>query len=179
MAHRPMQGQNQAQRGMGQRTRSQVSTQTPRQQTVATGRNRLTPSPRQVTQTPVAQRPSGSRVEQQTVWPRYRATSWNTQHRSWVQRGGYSGYRIPTASFSLYFGRPHRFHLSSYRIRVVGEYPEFYADGFWFTMLDPVPEYWDNDWYDTDYCTVVQSDDGYYLVNDAYPQAQISISVAL
>ena len=89
--------------------------------------------------------------------------------------------RIPdsTASFSLYFGRPHRFHLSSYRIRVVGEYPEFYADGFWFTMLDPVPEYWDNDWYDTDYCTVVQSDDGYYLVNDAYPQSQISISVAL
>jgi len=42
-----------------------------------------------------------------------------------------------------------------------------------------VPEYWDDDWYDRDYCTIIQTDDGYYLYNEAYPQTQIAISVSL
>jgi hypothetical protein len=151
----------------------------PQQRSYAQGRNRLTPPSRHVVQPAVAPRYSGPRVEQRAVWPRYRAQSWNTQHRTWGQRGGYNGYRIPSASFSLYFGRPHRYHLSNFNVRIVGNYPQFYADGFWFSILDPVPEYWGGDWYDTDYVTVVQNEDGYYLLNEAYPDAALAISVQL
>ena len=146
---------------------------------MAPGRNRFTPSPRQAIQTPTRQRTSVSRVEQRTVWSRYRAQSWSSQHRTWGQRGGYNGYRIPSQRFTLYFGRPHRFHLSSYQVRIIGAYPQFYADGFWFTLLDPVPEYWGDDWYDTDYVTVVESEDGYYLLDEAYPDVQVAISIQL
>ena len=51
--------------------------------------------------------------------------------------------------------------------------------GYWFTVLDPVPEYWGDDWYDTDYCTVVSSEDGYYLVDEAYPDVQLAVSIRL
>jgi hypothetical protein len=139
----------------------------------------LTPSPRQVIQTPTRSRTNVSRVEQRMVWPRYRARSWSSEHRTWVQRGGYNGYRIPSSQFSLHFGRPHRFHLSGYQLRVVGAYPQFYVNGFWVTMLDPVPEYWGDDWYDTDYVTIVESEDGYYLLDEAYPDAQVAISIQL
>jgi hypothetical protein len=64
-------------------------------------------------------------------------------------------------------------------VRFVRAYPEFYADGFWFTILDPVPEYWGNDWYDTDYVTIIESEDGYYLLDEAYPEAMLAISVQL
>jgi hypothetical protein len=142
--------------------------------------NRQMQPPRQVSPAPVQSRTSVTRgVQQQTVWPRYRARSWTSQHRTWVQRGGYRGYRVPQSRFVLYFGRPHRFHLSSYTVRIVGAYPEFYADGYWFTLLDPVPEYWDDDWYDVDYCTIVELDDGYYLVNDSYPDVLLAVSVQL
>jgi hypothetical protein len=132
-----------------------------------------------VRQTPVQPRTSVSRVEHQRVWPRYRAQNWRSQHRTWAQRGGYHGYRIPSQRFGLYFGRPHRFHLSRYQVRFVGAYPQFYMDGYWFTMLDPVPEYWGDDWYDTDYVTIIESGDGYYLMNEGYPDAQLSISIRL
>ena len=149
------------------------------QQPVAPGRDRSTPPPRLATQPPIQPRASAAHVEQRTVWPRYRAQSWSSQHRTWGQRGGYNGYRIPGPQFSLYFGQPHRFHLSTFEVRIVGAYPQFYADGFWFTMLDPVPEYWQNDWYDTDELTIVESEDGYYLLDEAYPDAMLAISVQL
>jgi hypothetical protein len=150
-----------------------------RQTADAPMRNRQAPAPRQVASIAPAPRIASSHAEQQGVWPRYRAQAWNTQHRTWAQRGGYGGYRIPSASFGIYFGRPHRFHLSSYQIRVVGEYPEFYADGFWFTVMDPVPEYWGDDWYDSDYVTIVQQDDGYYLLDETHPDALVAISVQI
>lgn len=166
------------QRPTAQRPQYQAPARNPQQRPVAATRDR-TPLPRRAIQPQVQSRTSVSRVEQQAMWPRYRARSWSSQHRTWVQRGGYNGYRIPGPQFSLYFGRPHRFHLSTYQVRVVGAYPEFYTDGYWFTMLDPVPEYWGNDWYDTDYCSVVESDGGYYLMNEAYPRTQISVSIRL
>jgi DNA mismatch repair ATPase MutL len=35
------------------------------------------------------------RDEQRTVWQQRRARSWEAEHRTWQQRGGYNGYRIP------------------------------------------------------------------------------------
>ena len=166
-------------RAPAQNRQQPPSAQNRQQRPVAPDRNRLTPPSRQVVRTPSQPHTSVSRVEPRTVWPRYRAQSWRSQHRTWGQRGGYDGYRIPNQRFSLYFGRPHRFHLSTFQIRIVGSYPQFYADGFWFTMLDPVPEYWRNDWYDTDYVTIVELEDGYYLLNEAYPDALLAISVQL
>ena len=157
----------------------QPPAQNRQQRAVAPVQNRFTPPPRQVNQTPAQPRAGVTRVQQQTVWPRYRAQTWRSQHQTWGQRGGYNGYRIPGPQFTLYFGRPHRFHLSSYEVRIVGAYPQFYADGYWFTMLDPVPEYWDYDWYDRDYVTIVESDGGYYLLNEAYPDALLAISINL
>ena len=151
----------------------------PQQRPDARGRNGYTAPHRQGYQTHNQPRRSEWRAEQQRVWPRYRAQRWNTQHRTWVQRGGYRGYRVAHPQFNRYFGRPHRFHLSSYQVRIFGGYPRFYSNGYWITILDPVPEYWGNDWYDTDYVTVVESDGGYYLMNEAYPRNQISISFRL
>jgi len=176
-AHRRTAVQAPAQRTATQGVRSQRGGS--RQTAAAPVRNRQAPAPRQVASIAPSPRMASSHAEQQGVWPRYRAQAWNTQHRTWVQRGGYSGYRIPSASFGIYFGRPHRFHLSSYQIRVVGEYPEFYADGFWFTVMDPVPECWGDDWYDSDYVTIVQQDDGYYLLDETHPDALVAISVQI
>jgi hypothetical protein len=178
-ARRQSPARNQPQQSTARRTPVPSPTRSPQQRIAVPGRNRLTPPPRQVVQTPVASRPAAPRVEQRAIWPRYRAQSWNTQHRTWGQRGGYRGYRIPSARFSLYFGRPHRYHLSNFNVRIVDAYPQFYADGFWFTILDPVPEYWDSEWYDTDYVTIIQSEDGYYLLNEAYPDAALAIDVHL
>jgi hypothetical protein len=180
MSHRqgPAQNPPPSQPPTAQRPRYQAQAGSPQQRPAAAARDR-TPLPRQPIQPQTQSRTRVSRVEQQAVWPRYRARSWGSQHRTWVQRGGYNGYRIPGPQFSLYFGRPHRYHLSAFQVRIVGAYPQFYSNGFWFTMLDPVPEYWDNDWYDRDYVTIVETEDGYYLLNDAYPDAQLAISVQL
>ncbi len=164
---------------MGQRMRNQAPAQRTPQARMTPPVNRIQPPSRRVVAAPLPSGTSWTGAQQRAVWPRYRAQSWNTQHRTWAQRGGYNGYRIPSSQFSLYFGRPHRFHLSHYRVRIVDSYPQFYANGFWFTILDPVPEYWNDDWYDSDDVTVIYGQDGYYLVNDRYPTTQISISVRL
>jgi hypothetical protein len=175
----PVQHQPQSQRPIVRRPQYPAPDRNPQQRPGEPLRSRYSSAPRQVNPAPIQTRPGVTRVEQRTVWPRYRAHSWNSQHRTWIQRGGYNGYRISRPQFSLYFGRPHRYHLSMFQVRILGEYPQFYTNGFWFTMLDPVPEYWRDDWYDRDYITIVEMDDGYYLLNEAYPQAQIAISVQL
>ena len=38
-----------------------------------------------------------------------RASSWNNEHRTWQQRGGYNGYRVPDDRFRIYFGNNHHF----------------------------------------------------------------------
>jgi hypothetical protein len=52
-----------------------------------------------------------------------RASSWNNEHRSWGQRGGYNGYRVPEDRFRLYFGSNHFFRISSLPMLFVGGYP--------------------------------------------------------
>lgn len=62
-----------------------------------------------------------------------RATSWQTEHQSWTQRGGYSGYRIPDARFRQYFGRDHFFRIYGLPLVFVGGMPRFQYDGYWVT----------------------------------------------
>jgi hypothetical protein len=111
------------------------------------------------------------------VWLKYRSSSWRSEHRTWQQRGGYNGYRIPDDRYGRYFGQSHRFRINSLPLVIVGGYPRFQYGGFWFSFVDPWPEYWSNNWYENDDMYIDYSEDGYYLYNRRYPQDRISISV--
>jgi hypothetical protein len=133
---------------------------------------------------PQAQRPAPpvQRVQQgeeRNLWQQHRAHSWQSEHRSWGDRGGYDGYRIPDNRFHGYFGHDHGFRIFGLSLETYGNYPRFQYDGFWFVLLDPWPEYWSDDWYENDDVYIDYSDDGYYLYNRRHPGIGIAISVEL
>ncbi len=110
-------------------------------------------------------------------WQHNRAWNWAAEHRTWAQRGGYGGYYIPQTTFGLYFGRQHFFRLHTRPVIYMG-YPRFAYGGFSFLLLDPWPEYWPDNWYDSD-DLYIDYDDGYYLFNRRYPQVRLAVTVAL
>ena len=115
----------------------------------------------------------------QSTWQDHRARNWRSDHRSWQQRGGYSGYRIPQDRYRGYFGPQHWFRISGRAFMVYGGYPRFQYEGYWITLLDPWPEYWSNDWYDNDDVYVDYRNDGYYMYNRRYPNVAIAISISM
>ena|SRR5208282_2510293 len=117
--------------------------------------------------------------QHQAAWTQNRAHNWQSEHRTWQQRGGYNGYRIPDDRYRGYFGESHRFRLYSEGVEFSGGYPRFQYGGFWFGFVDPWPESWANDWYENDDVYVVYSDGGYYLYDRRYPRDGIAISVSL
>lgn len=117
--------------------------------------------------------------DQRAVWQQHRAHSWQAEHRTWQQRGGYIGYRIPNNHFRRYFGPAHGFRVFSFSVLVVGGYPRFQYGGYWLSLVDPWPEYWSNNWYENDDVYVDYSNDGYYLYNRRHPGDRIAISVYL
>jgi len=118
------------------------------------------------------------RVEQ-SAWQEHRSQRWDSDHRTWQQRGGYNGYRIPDDRFRGYFGQDHGFRISGLPFLVVGGYPRFQYSGYWVSLVDPWPEYWANDWYDSDDVYVTYVDNGYYLFNRRYPDVGIAISISM
>ena len=127
-----------------------------------------------------AQRRSPAQVRQQQVaWRGSRAHSWQSEHRTWHQRGGYHGYRVPEDRFRGYYGQDHGFRIYSLPVRYVGGHRRFHYGGYWFGLVDPWPEYWSSDWYDNDDVYVDYYGDGYYLYNRRYPSDRIAISFYL
>lgn len=125
--------------------------------------------------------PSGVPQQQSQVRSGFlqsRATSWATEHLTWQQRGGYTGYRIPANRFSLYFGAGHYFHIGSLPLLFVGGYPRFQYDGYWVTLMDPWPSNWDPLWYETDNLYIDWSGDGYYLYDTNYPGIAIAVTIS-
>jgi len=118
------------------------------------------------------------RVEQ-TAWQQHRAGNWQSDHRTWQQRGGYNGYRIPDDRFRGYFGSAHGFRIEGLPFLVVGGYPRFQYGGYWFSLVDPWPGSWANNWYDTDDVYVAYVENGYYLFNRRYPTTGIAISISM
>ncbi len=57
-------------------------------------------------------------------------------------------------------------------------YPQFSYGGISFLLLDPWPEYWAQDWYETDN-VYVDYEDGYYLYNTRYPYIRLAITAVL
>jgi hypothetical protein len=127
---------------------------------------------------PQGQRMTEQRRVQRTVWQSHRAQHWQTEHRDWRQRGGYHGYRIPRDRYRVYFGPTHVFPIYSVPMVVVGGEPRFQYQGFWFLVVDPWPEYWADDWYDTDDVYIDYLDDGYYLCDPRYPGVQLAVIVS-
>ena len=62
---------------------------------------------------------------------------------------------------------------------VVDGRPRFQYSGFWFSIVDPWPETWAANWYQTDYVYVDDVNDGYYLCNRTHPGVHIAINVSL
>ncbi len=118
------------------------------------------------------------RVEQSS-WQEHRSEHWDSDHRTWQQRGGYHGYRIPDDRFRGYFGPEHEFRIYGLPFMVVGGYPRFQYSGYWVSTVDPWPQDWAANWYDTDDVYVVYVDNGYYLYNRRYPNVGIAISISL
>jgi len=113
------------------------------------------------------------------AWQEHRARSWESDHRTWQQRGGYQGYRVPDTRFRRYFGPQHGFRIQSRPFRVVSGYPQFQYRGYWLSLVDPWPESWADNWYDTDDVYVNHVDDGYYLFNRRHPAVGVAIRISL
>jgi hypothetical protein len=122
--------------------------------------------------------PEQQRV-QQTAWQQHRSDHWDSDHHTWQQRGGYHGYRIPDDHFRGFFGPDHGFRINGLPFLVVGGFPRFQYEGYWFSLVDPWPQSWNNNWYDTDDVYVSYVDNGYYLFNRRHPDVGIAISISL
>jgi len=56
-------------------------------------------------------------------------------------------------------------------------YPRFYYGGYSFMMVDPWPEYWNDDWYADDNVYIDYNGDGYYLYDQRYPGTGVAVMV--
>jgi hypothetical protein len=171
-----------------QQAKGQQQEQQKQQQQQAKGRQEQQRQQQQRTQQEQRQ-PQGNRSvqqrspaqvrQQQTAWQHDRARNWQSEHRTWQQRGGYHGYRVPEDRFRSYYGQDHFFRFYSLPVRIVGGHRRFRYGGYWFSLVDPWPEYWSSDWYDNDDVYVDYYGDGYYLFNRRYPGDRIAISFYL
>ena len=62
---------------------------------------------------------------------------------------------------------------------VIGGFPRFQYGGYWFSLVDPWPNSWASNWYETDDIYVVYADNGYYMYNQRYPGVGLAISVSM
>jgi hypothetical protein len=114
------------------------------------------------------------------TWQQGRARQGDREHRTWAQRGGYGGYYIPQSRFIANFGSQHWFRMRNRPTMYMG-YPRFSYGGFSFLLVDPWPEYWEENWYAADdvYIDYDNYDDGYYLYNRRQPSVRLAITVVL
>jgi hypothetical protein len=187
--HQNEQGRNK-QQGQGQRQKSeekqqqpQRAEQRPRQDQNRQEHAQQQPAPQQPQHAQHQHQQRQVAPEQQRVrqaaWQQHRSERWESDHRTWRQRGGYIGYRIPEDRYRGYFGPDHGFRIYGRPFLVVGGFPRFQYRGYWFSLVDPWPQYWSNNWYDTDDVYVSYVDNGYYLFNRSHPDVGIAISISL
>jgi len=119
----------------------------------------------------------GGAWQAHTSFQQGRDQNWASDHRDWSQRGGYGGYYIPQASFGLYFGDSHFFHIGVMPVMYMG-YPRFAYGGFSFLLVDPWPGSWQENWYVSD-DVYIDYDSGYYMYDRRYPGVRLAVTVAL
>jgi len=108
----------------------------------------------------------------------YRSSDWGNYHRTWGQRGGYNGYRIPDDRFRGYWGSNHYFRIYGLPMVFVGGYPRFQYDGYWVTLADQWPGDWGANWYQSDDVYVDYVNDGYYLFDRMHPGIPIAVTIS-
>jgi hypothetical protein len=165
----PRSPQQQAQRPKPEKTRPEQQTQT-RQALHSEHRSHAESFPQVSPEQQSAQR---------SARQQHRAGNWLTNHRTWQERGGYHGYRIPDLRFHEDFGRSHGFRIRGRPFMLDDGYPRFQYGGYWIRLVDPWPEYWGDNWYESDEVYVNYVGDGYYLFNDRYPSAGIAVSISM
>jgi hypothetical protein len=178
---KPTQQQNTPQAQQSRPAQQQHSQQSqPAQQQRAQQTQQSRPGPQQQQATRSAQLRNPVQVRQeQAAWKGDRANNWKSDHRTWQQRGGYNGYRVPDNSFRAYYGVSHQFRIYSLPVLFVGGQQRFQYGGVWFGLVDPWPEYWSSNWYDDDDVYVDFYDGGYYLTDRRYPSDRIAVSFYL
>src|SRR6266849_1597886 len=172
--------QRQQARGQQEQQRQQQRDNSAREQQQARGHQEQQRQQRQQQDYRSARERSPAQTRQQEVaWQGDRAHSWQSEHRTWQQRGGYNGYRVPEDRFRGYYGQDHGFRIYTLPVRYVGGHRRFQYGGYWFGLVVPWPEYWTSEWYDNDDVYVDYYGDGYYLYNRRYPSDRIAISFYL
>lgn len=118
---------------------------------------------------------AGGAWGQHPSWHEHRARHWETEHRSWRDRGGYGGYLIPGRDFQARFGPERGFRLRT-RPAIRNGYPWFSWGGYAFQILDPWPEFWAETWYADDELWIGW-DDGYYLYSRRHPGFGLALTL--
>ena len=183
----PRQAQEQPQKQAGQSRQARDQPQRPAEKPTGAVQNHPQERPNQPAQSgrvdqgnrQTANQQQQRPQERQRTWQDHRASNWQSDHRNWQQRGGYNGYRIPEERYGGFFGVDHSFRIGGLPFMDVGGFPRFQYEGYWFSMVDPWPADWDNDWYDTDDVYVSYMDNGYYLFDRRHPGIGIAISVSM
>jgi len=85
---------------------------------------------------------------------------------------------VPDERFRAYFGRDHFFRIYGLPMFFVGGYPRFQYDGYWATFVDPWPEAWPANWYETDDVYLDYTNDGYYVYDRMRPGPGIAVTLA-
>jgi hypothetical protein len=134
---------------------------------------------RQAASRPTQQRQQVQRSDQGIVWQQHRARDWQAEHRTWRQRGGYVGYRIPEVRYRAYFGPSHGFRVYGLPMVIIGGYSRFEYEGYWVSFIDPWPPCWSDDWYQTDVVYIISTDDGYYLYDATCPRYRVAVAIYL
>src|SRR5579872_5301041 len=153
-------------------------TQTPVRQQQQQPREAQNQQVRQQGANRASDRTQASQGTRQVAWQQHRAANWQSDHRTWQQRGGYNGYRVPESRYRGYFGPQHGFRIGGLPFMTVGGYPRFQYNGYWISLVDPWPGEWGNNWYDSDDVYVSYVDNGYYLFNSRYPGIGVAISIS-
>jgi len=60
---------------------------------------------------------------------------------------------------------------------LVGGFPRFQYGGYWFSVVDPWPGDWAENWYETDDVYVDYVNDGYYMYDTRYPGVAIAVNI--
>lgn len=178
MGQAPPQDRNRQQQRNQQQDTGSPPSQSPRQQQATQRQQHIQRHGPRIQQPRSQQQRRTQQAEQRRVWQQHRARNWDSERRSWQQRGGYRGYRVPDVYFHRYYGPTHWFRIYGLPFMIVGGFPRFQYYGYWFSVLDPYPDYWGDTWYETDDVYVDYYIDGYYLFNRRFPgRPGIAVSI--
>jgi len=120
---------------------------------------------------------TSSKNEQRVVWQQHRASSWQTEHRTWLQRGGYIRYRIPEDHFTATLAGTTGSASTTSLWRIFGGHPRFQYEGYCSVLSTRGRNTGRPTGTKTMMCISTMSGGGYYMYNRRHPRDRIAITV--